>query len=506
MKQLSFFTFLLLLALNTIAIPKTSTYSGTIKGFKTSWGFKTGTLIVMNAVTGIDESHLINIDSVGAFSVSFPLNYDRQCWVNFPFFRQYVYFQQGGKLIQNIDLTDVSKVISVYKGDGALINNDLQKLTPILIGYNWDKIQKDIYQMDPEAYKAYFLAMQTEKLKAIDSINKISAISKKAYSLAVNDIKNFIAADLLNYINQIETAYRINKKISFANKTPVLKPVALKEDYYDFLRNMKYNDRLNLASGNYKIFLGRLMTLELIFDKASVPGLEANSERIVPTEIFNKVRPEILKTLTNSDISLELDLIRIQDACTSIQHSQIPLSDTALTKIKAELKNPSLFSEVLDLNNKVKQTIAGIKTQTGYIKNETPKVSEDSVFENILKKYKGKTIFIDFWATWCGPCLEGIKLIAPLKEELKNEDIVFLYITNNTSPTSTYNTMAPGIKGEHYRITADEYNVISTKFSIHGIPHYMIADKSGQIVNERFNWNNNAELVKAKLLSLSKSN
>lgn len=47
-----------------------------------------------------------------------------------------------------------------------------------------------------------------------------------------------------------------------------------------------------------------------------------------------------------------------------------------------------------------------------------------------LKEYKGKTIFINFWATWCKPCLQEMPSIQQAQELLKNEDIVFLFATD----------------------------------------------------------------------------
>lgn len=49
-----------------------------------------------------------------------------------------------------------------------------------------------------------------------------------------------------------------------------------------------------------------------------------------------------------------------------------------------------------------------------------------------LEKFKGKTIFINFWATWCKPCLEEMPSIAKAMEVLKNEDIVFLFASEET--------------------------------------------------------------------------
>ena len=43
-----------------------------------------------------------------------------------------------------------------------------------------------------------------------------------------------------------------------------------------------------------------------------------------------------------------------------------------------------------------------------------------------LKQYEGKTIFINFWATWCKPCIQEMPFINEAQKILQNENIVFL--------------------------------------------------------------------------------
>jgi hypothetical protein len=62
--------------------------------------------------------------------------------------------------------------------------------------------------------------------------------------------------------------------------------------------------------------------------------------------------------------------------------------------------------------------------------------------------------------------------------------VVFVYITNPSSPLDTWNMMIPDIKGEHYRVTQDEWNHIASKFNITGIPHYVLVGKKGDIVRD----------------------
>jgi thiol-disulfide isomerase/thioredoxin len=108
------------------------------------------------------------------------------------------------------------------------------------------------------------------------------------------------------------------------------------------------------------------------------------------------------------------------------------------------------------------------------------------LFEELLKKYSGKVVLVDFWATWCAPCRAGIEQIKPLKEQMANEKVAFVYITDPTSPKLTYDRMIPDIKGEHYRLSQDEWQTLSTKFGItggSGIPRYILVGKDGKVIN-----------------------
>lgn len=46
--------------------------------------------------------------------------------------------------------------------------------------------------------------------------------------------------------------------------------------------------------------------------------------------------------------------------------------------------------------------------------------------------YKNKIIFINFWATWCKPCIQEMPAIARAQDQLKGEDVVFLFPSNES--------------------------------------------------------------------------
>ena len=147
----------------------------------------------------------------------------------------------------------------------------------------------------------------------------------------------------------------------------------------------------------------------------------------------------------------------------------------------AEQTVPEIRSALLDMNDKLKQTIEENKKKSGYTVNRVniADIPAEELFNAITTPYRGKVVFVDFWATWCGPCKAAMRASEPVKKDFVGKDIVFLYLAGENSPKGTWEQMIPDIKGEHYRMTDAQWTYICNKFGVQGVPSYMIISKDG---------------------------
>lgn len=107
-------------------------------------------------------------------------------------------------------------------------------------------------------------------------------------------------------------------------------------------------------------------------------------------------------------------------------------------------------------------------------------VAPDKVLSTILDRYKGKTVLIDIWATWCGPCRVAIDQMKPMKQELEGKDIVYIYMTSSTSEFDTWKELIPDIHGEHYYLTEEQLNHILQQYGEQAYPTYAIYNRKGE--------------------------
>ena len=157
----------------------------------------------------------------------------------------------------------------------------------------------------------------------------------------------------------------------------------------------------------------------------------------------------------------------------------VPLTDAQ----KEEMKSlPEACQQYLSAaNDKLLATIEANKKKTGFRVNEAGEVANEDLFASIISQFRGKVLLVDFWATWCGPCRNANKAMAPMKEELKDKDIVYVYITGETSPKGTWENMIPDIHGEHFRVTDKQWAYLGNAMGIEGVPTYFVINREGDI-------------------------
>ena len=123
-------------------------------------------------------------------------------------------------------------------------------------------------------------------------------------------------------------------------------------------------------------------------------------------------------------------------------------------------------------------------------------VKPENILQTILDRYKGKAVLIDMWATWCGPCRAGHKAMAPMKEQMKGQNVQFVYITSPSSPMSTWQEMIKDIDGDHYYLTPEQYSYILAKYESSGIPTLAVYNTQGEQTYKVIGFPGNEEIRK----------
>jgi thiol-disulfide isomerase/thioredoxin len=142
--------------------------------------------------------------------------------------------------------------------------------------------------------------------------------------------------------------------------------------------------------------------------------------------------------------------------CTSKKQESTTSSDSIVTTTAVNLSPMSLT----DANNKVVD------------------------FKDITANHK--VTYVDFWASWCGPCRGEMPASQALREKYKGEDVNFVYISldEETNDWADANASFALPSGQSFIIPNPSQSTIATQFNVSSIPRYLLIDSSGKVIDD----------------------
>jgi thiol-disulfide isomerase/thioredoxin len=97
-----------------------------------------------------------------------------------------------------------------------------------------------------------------------------------------------------------------------------------------------------------------------------------------------------------------------------------------------------------------------------------------------LSDHQGKVIFLNFWATWCGPCRAEVEEIDALHQSLKDEEFMIMALSIQEDKKKVSKFMQSN--KVNFPVYLDSDGTVAAQYAVTGIPTTYIIDPDGKIV------------------------
>jgi thiol-disulfide isomerase/thioredoxin len=208
---------------------------------------------------------------------------------------------------------------------------------------------------------------------------------------------------------------------------------------------------------------------------------------IVITKFYENIKGDGTSPMISAkDAIPEIKALKSQ----SIKNHLIQYSVGDINNDNANFKNT--YNEFLSITNdpKIKESLTTNYNNTLAV--ESGKPSPTFNYENqkggktSLESLKGKYVYIDVWATWCGPCREEIPYLEKVEEQFQNKNIAFVSISiDNTKDREKWSNLINEKKMSGIQLLADNEwkSQFIREYVIQAIPRFILIDVKGNIVN-----------------------
>lgn len=182
--------------------------------------------------------------------------------------------------------------------------------------------------------------------------------------------------------------------------------------------------------------------------------------------------------------------------CKSILKKEAKRNSDKLAKIEQLLKGEKQFTSDKKIGEAIVELTCGAKLY------KVENMEAEKLLANIKAAFEGKALLLDFWATWCGPCLADLPHSKKIHDQMEQKPIEFIYLcTSSGSSLDAWKGKIAELElgGTHLYVESSIESELMELFSFGGFPSYAFIDKTGNYkagVIKRMSYLKNDELDK----------
>lgn len=409
-------------------------------------------------VTKLGDDKEVAADTVnaGAFSLEFAISEPALYRLNMGRNRIMVYLHPGDALTMTASGSDFGGTL-LFDGAGAKPNNYLAEKVRKEKAYNKGQEEPNIYKLDLDD----FLARNNE----IKDINTELYNQRFGQETPSDAFATFATTEII-----ADWAMRMANYPDYHEYYAGVEDFEVPESYYDYKSEITTSNPAALTSPKYRGYI-------YAFGARKMNDLVVNDTTL--SEDWPKAYRLLYEMVSASD---ELgpdakDYLLANNVNDYISFFGVDGVDPIMNDYRSVNKDSELLIAIEDNYEKWAELAKGKKAPTfEYESIEGAMVS--------LEDYKGKVVYVDVWATWCGPCKGEIPSSKELKKSYAdNDDVVFMYVSvdDNREAWEKFLENDPQFNGVHVITGTGWKSDITDSYMIQGIPRYLLIDKNGLI-------------------------
>lgn len=469
-----------------------------------------------------------DIDDEGRFIVKVPVENSQEVYADWRRSHLHTVLEPGETYFYLFDYKNKKRL---FMGHNARLQNEL-------LAHNFIRAyeQSDEHSMTDEQIKAYndqWMNMYQRNVTMLDSLlNENPTLSRKYADYQRMSNVSTMAQELLQ-----SRLFAISKKLPQTTLdfiednlwSNIVKPYTVSREigwflYYYLLmaqeknpqmqqnRTFDANTLLQMSErGQFKASAEDLTTIKKWqnmmeqYKKASPDEAkkieEQNKELIEELNILMQ-RPEVEDIVNDYFDMIDLkakvidsvyqdpvlrDIAKGQLLCSRFVERRLPLNQTCMD-VLSEIQLPAIRNAVMTRNDKL---LAIQQAEVEDIASLHPSsdveglTDGEAILRKILEPYKGRIVYLDIWGTWCGPCKEKLSESDYVKQQLKEFDIVYLYLANRSPEESWKNVIKQykltGDNCVHYNLPTAQQRAVEEFLHVDAFPTYKLIDKQGNI-------------------------